>query len=135
MQAGQQGLGPFGATGLQPQFGSGNSLGFALAKARSRESCGGQEIGGPGARTRGGSTTCGRTTCVRTTWGIGPAAEQIHLLLHGEEGADLFEKGLEFFARQARIVVPLQAAPALDQLLEERQPLGALSDSGEIAAE
>ena len=108
VQAGQERLAPFGATGLQPRLGGGNPLGFALAKARSGEGCGGQEISSPGVSPRGASVP-------RV---IGPAAEQVHLLLHGEEGADLFEKGLEFFARQARVVVPLQAAPALDQLLE-----------------
>ena len=120
VQAGQEGLGSFRATGLQPRLGGGNPLGFALAKTRSSESCGGQEIGSPGSSIQ------------RV---IGPAAEQVHLLLHGEEGADLFEKGLEFFDRQARVVVPLQAAPALDQLFEQRQSLGALAHGGEIAAE
>ena len=125
VQAGQQRLGSFGATRLQPRLGGGNPLGFALAKARCGERCGGQEISSLRACPRG----------ARIPGVIGPAAEQIHLLLHGEEGADLFEKGLEFFARQAWVVVPLQAAPALDQLFEQGQALGALADGGEIAAE
>ena len=62
VQAGQQGLGAFGATGLQPQLGGGNPLGFALAKARSGESCGGQEISSSGASPWGASTTRVSTT-------------------------------------------------------------------------
>ena len=96
--------------------GRGDPLRFALDKAGGGQGGGGEEISG------------GRAA-------IPPAAEQIHLLLDREQGADLFEEGAEFLRWEGEISLPLQPAPPLHQLLQQLQPLAALSGAGQVAVE
>ena len=113
--AGDQRLEPLLAAGFEPLAGGRNPLRFALGKSGGGQGCAGQKISGGGARR--------------------PATEDIDLLLNGEEGADLLEKGLEFLRSHARVSESLQAAAALDQLLQQGKPLGPLGLGREVAAE
>ena len=45
--------------------------------------------------------------------------EQIDLLLHGEETADLLEERLERFLRELGILIAIEAAAALHQFIEQ----------------
>ncbi len=113
--AGQGGLdGPLTA-GLQQLAGGLDALGLALGKSGGGQGSAGQQggLGGLG----------------------GPAAEQIHLLLHGEEGADLIEEGAKLRGRQVGIRLSLQPAALLHQLLEQLQAQLAFGPGRQVAAE
>ena len=88
------------AAEMPPVAGERDPLGFALGESRGRQGDAAEEIGGAGAL-------------------LGPAVEQIELLLHGEEGTDLLEEGLEILWGEALIGRAFQATAALDQLLEQ----------------
>ena len=115
MQAGQQRLQSVLTAGLQPFAGRGDALGLALGKAGGGEG---------GARQK----ICSRR-------GFCPATEQIHLLLHCQEGTDLLKKGLKFLWAHARVTETLQSAPAGHQLFKQGQTLGPFRLSREVAAE
>ena len=101
--------------GLQPLAGRGDALGLALGKAGGGEGGARQEI-------------CSRR-------GFCPATEQIHLLLHRQEGTDLLKKGLKFLRAHARVTETLQSAPAGHQLFKQGQTLGPFRLGREVAAE
>ena len=104
------------AAALQAFQGRQDALGLALHEAGGGEGEAGQEIGG------------GRA-------GLGPAVEQVHLLLHRQELADLFEEGLELAGGEVGVVLPLQAAPLLHQPLQQGDALLAGGVGGEVAAD
>ena len=115
VQVGQHGL-PFGATaGLEPLLGGGDAVRFALGKARGGEGAGGQSFGRLGT--------------------FRPAAEQIHLFLHRQEGPDLLQKGGEFSGRQVGIARAFEPPTPLHQLLQQGQTLCPLRCGREVAAE
>ena len=77
-----------------------DALGFALGKTGGGQGVSAEEFSGDGAS-------------------VGPGLEQINLFLDGEEAADLLEEGLKRLLREVRIEIPIQAAAALDQVLQE----------------
>ena len=116
VQVGEQRFDAAAATGLQAFTGGGDPLGLALGEAGGGEGDAAEEIR-------------------RLRTGLGPAAEQIHLLLHRQEAADLLEEHLELRAAEAGIQIPLQATAALHELFEQLQALTALLHGGQLPAE
>ena len=116
VEIGEQGFDPLPAASPQPLAGGRDPLRFALGEAGGGEGDGGEELGG------------GRTLAP-------PAVEQVELLLHREEGADLLEEGLEVLGGEILIGVALQSAPPLHQLLQQGQTLLPFLAGGGIAAE
>ena len=116
MQAGHLGINAHIAHRLQPLEGRADAFGFALGKARGRQGIGAEEFSGDRAA-------------------FTPLQEQIDLLLHGEETADLLEERLEGFLREIGVLIAIEAAAALHQFIEQIAAKFAAAAFSQIAAD